>query len=205
VVAPNLRRARVAGIAMSVGEPGIGKSGTLAELARRRGGAGSDLVVLRVEDVEPSSQVTLAAGLRIDRPLADVLAAWPVEAVYWSSTASTPLAAPSARHSSPQSATSCAARPVGGSSPRYDHDLQQRLFAVAPGTPAPDTWREPEFAAVEHARVGRLRRGRDRTAGPRAGSRRRPSSTPCSPAARVARGRARPAAWGPRAAAGRST
>jgi len=72
-----LQAASASGSVLVVGEPGIGKSGALHELAIRERAAGSDVVALQVEELEAASQQALARELGLDRDLAEVLAAWP--------------------------------------------------------------------------------------------------------------------------------
>ncbi|MGH2947002.1 MAG: hypothetical protein ACRDPC_12200, partial [Solirubrobacteraceae bacterium] len=161
---PNVLQAACAsGAVLVVGEPGIGKSGALHELATRELAAGSDVVALQVEELEAASQRALARELGLDRELAEVLAAWPggrgmliVDGL------------DAARSDHTRGALVEAIRRVLERAPRWRvvasirtfdlrHDpVLRRQFPAREGVPAGADWLEPEFRAVAHVRVGAL-------------------------------------------------
>ena len=165
-VANVLQATSSSGSVLVVGEPGIGKSGALNELAAREQAAGSDLVALQVEELEAASQHTLARELGLERDVADVISAWPggrgvliVDGL------------DAARSDHTRAALVEAIRRVLERAPRWrvvasirTFDLRydpvlQRQFPAREGAPAGTEWLDPEFRSVAHVRVGRLSQG----------------------------------------------
>jgi hypothetical protein len=161
---PNVLHAACAsGSVLVVGEPGIGKSGALHELATRELAAGSDVVALQLEELEAASQQALARELGLERELAEVVAAWPGGRGVLIIDG---LDAALSDHT--RGALVEAIRRVLERAPRWRvvvsirtfdlrHDpVLQRQFRAREGVPARAEWLEPEFRGVAHVRVGAL-------------------------------------------------
>lgn len=144
-----------------VGEPGIGKSGALHEMALASQGEGRTVVVLAADEFDTPTQRGLADELRLEHDIADVLSGWPVAG--W-----LVIDGLDAGNETTRRALATLMQRVASEAPNWHvvasirtFDLRNdpRLpaqFPIIPGALVDPIWTDQEFRNVRHIRAGRL-------------------------------------------------
>lgn len=144
-----------------VGEPGIGKSGALHQMALAAQDRGQTVVVLAAEEFDSATQRGLADELRLEHDVAEVIAGWPV-------TGLLVIDGLDAGSDKTRRALATLMRRAAEDAPHWHivasirtFDLRNDptlpiQFPIIPRAPIDQVWTDPEFRTVRHVRAGRL-------------------------------------------------
>ncbi len=149
------------GSVVVVGEPGIGKSGALYEMASAAEDHGRTVVVLAAEEFDSATQRGLADELRLEHDIAEVLSAWPVAGLLI-------IDGVDASSDKTRRALATLIGRIADDAPHWHivasirtFDLRNDAslpvqFPIIAHAPIDPAWTDPAFLTVRHIRAGKL-------------------------------------------------